>query len=148
MPELFSLKSLAGKKLPTIIMAHGWGGTASGFRRDALDFANAGYLVILFDYKGWGESDARLILTKTSPITPMPGQNQKITVEVTEQREYVDPLEQTEDWFNVINWAVTEPMVRQGPDRDSRLELFRRSCLLCLGIRIACQGCSQSGRRF
>src|ERR1700754_402596 len=26
--ELFSLKSLAGKSLPTIIMAHGWGGTA------------------------------------------------------------------------------------------------------------------------
>src|SRR5262249_49882645 len=34
--ELFSLKSLAGKQLPTIIMAHGWGGTAANFRWDAL----------------------------------------------------------------------------------------------------------------
>src|SRR5262249_24625403 len=39
--ELFSLKSLAGKPLPTIIMAHGWGGTAAIFRWDALALANA-----------------------------------------------------------------------------------------------------------
>ncbi len=109
--ELFSLKSLAGKPLPTIMMAHGWGGTAANFRRDAIDFANAGYLVVTFDYRGWGESDARLVLTKPSPIKPAPGQNQKFTAEVTEVREYVDPLEQTTDWFNVINWAVSEPAV-------------------------------------
>lgn len=109
--ELFSLKSLAGKPLPTIIQAHGWGGVAASFRRDAIDLANAGYLVINFDYRGWGESDARLILTKPSPIKPTPGQNQKFTAEVMEQREYVDPLEQTTDWFNVINWAVGEPVV-------------------------------------
>lgn len=109
--ELFSLKSLAGKPLPTIIQAHGWGGTAANFRRDALDFANAGYLVIDFDYRGWGQSDARLILTKPSPVKPTPGQNQKFSAEVIEQREYVDPLEQTTDWFNVINWVVGEPAV-------------------------------------
>src|SRR5262245_20698714 len=34
--ELFSLKSLAGKQLPTIIQAHGWGGVAANFRWDAL----------------------------------------------------------------------------------------------------------------
>ncbi|MEP7271016.1 MAG: alpha/beta fold hydrolase [Acidobacteriota bacterium] len=109
--ELLSLKSLAGKPLPTIIMAHGWGGVAANFRRDAMDFANAGYLVITFDYRGWGESDARLVLTRPSPIKPIPGQNQKFTAEVIEVREYVDPLEQTTDWFNVINWAVGEPNV-------------------------------------
>ncbi len=111
--ELFSLKSLAGKPLPTIIMAHGWGGVAANFRRDAIDFVNAGYLVILFDYRGWGESDSRLVLTKPSPIKPISGQNQKFTAEVTEVREYVDPLEQTTDWFNVINWAVGEPVVNK-----------------------------------
>jgi len=109
--ELFSRASLAGKPLPTIIMAHGWGGTAANFRRDAIDLANAGYLVIIFDYRGWGESDARLILTGPSPIKPTPGKNQRFTAEVMEQREYVDPLEQTTDWFNVINWAVGEPVV-------------------------------------
>lgn len=109
--ELLSLKSLAGRPLPTIIMAHGWGGVAANFRRDAIDFANAGYLVITFDYRGWGESDARVILTKPSPIKPVPGENQRFTAEVTEIREYVDPLEQTTDWFNVISWAAGEPMV-------------------------------------
>ncbi len=109
--ELFSLKALAGKRLPTIIMAHGWGGTAANFRSDAIDFAGAGYLVITFDYRGWGESDSRLILTGPSPIKPISGQNQKFIAEVTEIREVVDPLEQTTDWFNVIAWAVGEPMV-------------------------------------
>lgn len=109
--ELFSLKALAGKPLPTIIQAHGWGGVAASLRRDAIDIANAGYLVITFDYRGWGESDARLVLTKPSPVKPIPGQNQKFTAEVMEVREYVDPLEQTTDWFNVINWAVGESVV-------------------------------------
>jgi dienelactone hydrolase len=109
--ELFSLKSLAGRQLPTVIMAHGWGGTAANFRRDAIDLANAGYLVITFDYRGWGESDLRLILVGPSPVKPTSGQNQKFTAEVTEVREVVDPIEQTTDWFNLIAWAVGEPMV-------------------------------------
>ncbi len=109
--ELFSLKSLSGKPLPTIIMAHGWGGTAANFRRDAIDLANAGYLVITFDYRGWGESDSRLILVGPSPVKPVSGQNQKFMAEVTEVREVVDPIEQTTDWFNVIAWAAGEPMV-------------------------------------
>jgi dienelactone hydrolase len=109
--ELFWLKSLAGKKLPTIIQAHGWGGTAAGFRRDSIDLANAGYLVLSFDYRGWGESDARLILSGPSPVKPVSGQSQKFTAEVMEVREVVDPLEFVTDWFNAIHWAMGEPMV-------------------------------------
>ncbi|HEV2667615.1 MAG TPA: alpha/beta fold hydrolase, partial [Blastocatellia bacterium] len=109
--ELFSLKSLAGKKLPTIIQAHGWGGTAAAFRRDSIDLANAGYLVLSFDYRGWGESDARLILAGPSSIKPVSGQAQKFTAEVVEVREVVDPLEFVTDWFNAIHWAMGEPMV-------------------------------------
>lgn len=109
--EVFSLKTLANKQLPTVIMAHGWGGVAASFRRDAIDLANAGYLVITFDYRGWGESDARVILTGPSPIKPTSGKNQRFNAEVTEQREYVDPQEQATDWLNAISWASTEPMV-------------------------------------
>ena len=109
--EMFSPKTLAGKALPTVIQAHGWGGVAANLRRDAIEIAQAGYLVITFDYRGWGESDARLVLTKPSPIKPTPGQNQKFTAEVMEQREYVDPLEQVTDWFTVINWAASEAAV-------------------------------------
>jgi pimeloyl-ACP methyl ester carboxylesterase len=65
--ELFSLKTLGGRRLPTILMAHGWGGTAANLRTVALDFARAGYLAVAFDYRGWGESDSRLILTGPAP---------------------------------------------------------------------------------
>jgi uncharacterized protein len=106
--EMFSLKTLAGKQLPTIIMAHGWGGTAAGFRRDAIDLANAGYLVIDFDYRGWGESDSRVILA--GPV-PAKKEGLKFTAEVMEVREVVDPLEMVTDWFNAIHWAMGEPMV-------------------------------------
>ncbi|MDX2033915.1 MAG: CocE/NonD family hydrolase [Blastocatellia bacterium] len=109
--EMFSPRALAGKPLPTIIQAHGWGGVAANLRRDAIDMASAGYLVITFDYRGWGESDARLVLTKPSPIRPIAGQNQKFTAELMEQREYVDPIEQVTDWFNVIHWAAGESAV-------------------------------------
>jgi dienelactone hydrolase len=109
--ELFSLTSLAGKKLPTIIQAHGWGGTAAGFRRDSIDLANAGYLVLSFDYRGWGESDSRLILTGPALVKPISGQSQKFTAEVMEVREVVDPLEFVADWFNAIHWAMGEAAV-------------------------------------
>src|SRR5437868_493791 len=89
--ELFSLKTLAGKPLPTIIMAHGWGGTAANFRWDAVALANAGYLVITFDYRGWGQSDGRIILTSS----PEKKDGRRFTAQVEELREYVDPLEQT-----------------------------------------------------
>ena len=106
--ELFSLKTLAGKQLPTVIMAHGWGGTAAAFRRDAIDLANAGYLVITFDYRGWGESESRVILTAPAPAKK---DGLKFTAEVMEVREVVDPLEMVTDWFNAIHWAMGEPMV-------------------------------------
>ena len=88
--ELFSLKSLAGKPLPTIIQAHGWGGTAANFRLDSIALANAGYLVISFDYRGWGQSDGRLILA----AAPQKQDGLRYTAEVQELREYVDPEEQ------------------------------------------------------
>lgn len=85
------------RKLPTIVIAHGWGTTAAGFRQDAIDLANAGYLVMLFDYRGWGDSDGRVML----------GERQS----VRELRGYIDPWEQVEDWFSAISYAMTAPMV-------------------------------------
>ena len=64
--EVFAPKD-ATHKLPTIIMSHGWGGTTEHLRPDAVAFARAGFLVITFDYRGWGDSDARVI-TKSRPV--------------------------------------------------------------------------------
>ena len=92
--DVFSLKSLNGKKLPTILMAHGWGGTRAALRPDAVGFAKAGYLVVTFDYRGWGDSDSR--------ITKFKGQAQDV-------REVVDPLDFGADWLNAIHWVNGEP---------------------------------------
>lgn len=85
-----------GRKLPTVVMAHGWGATAASLREDAVDLARYGYLVMLFDYRGWGESDGRVALESGAPA---------------QVRAYIDPLEQTEDWFNAVSYAATAPMV-------------------------------------
>lgn len=92
--DVFALKSLDGKKLPTILMAHGWGGVRAALRPDALGFARAGYLVVTFDYRGWGESDSRIAKFK--------GQAQDV-------REAVDPLDFGTDWLNAIHWVAGEP---------------------------------------
>ncbi|HET6328051.1 MAG TPA: alpha/beta fold hydrolase [Planctomycetaceae bacterium] len=104
--EVFSPKSADGKKLPTIVMSHGWGGTAANLRADAVLFARAGYLVVTFDYRGWGASDSRVILTKPQPSHSA---DRKFTAEVLEVREVVDPIDQTADILNAVSWVYGEP---------------------------------------
>lgn len=104
--ELFAPQSAADQKLPTILMSHGWGGVASQLRRDAAEFALAGYLVVTFDYRGWGASDARVILTEPAGAHRAQG---KFTAEVQEVREVVDPLDQTTDILNALHWLQGEP---------------------------------------
>ena len=104
--ELFSPKSAGSEKLPTIIMSHGWGGQASLLRPDAVAFARAGYLVLTFDYRGWGASDGRLIANK--PLPPGNGTT-SFTTEVRELREIVDPHDQLCDLMSAIHWIQAEP---------------------------------------
>jgi len=83
-------------KLPAIVMAHGWGGTASLLRPQAERFAKAGYFVLVIDYRGWGGSDARQV---------------KSGDETRALREVVDPLDQAADIFNAVHWIMGEPIV-------------------------------------
>jgi len=105
--DVYFAKASAGKKLPTIVMAHGWGGTKAAFRPEAIAFAQAGYLVVAFDYRGWGESDSRVILV--AKHAPAEKQNYHFTAEVQEVREVVEPLDMVVDWLNAINWAAGDP---------------------------------------
>jgi uncharacterized protein len=104
--EVFAPKSPGRVKLPTIVMSHGWGGTSKMLRPDAIAFARAGYLVIAFDYRGWGNSDSRLILAGEKPAK----KDGKLTAEVKEVREVVDPIDQTTDILNAIHWAAGEKL--------------------------------------
>lgn len=96
----------ADERLPTIVMSHGWGGTAALLRPDAVIFAKAGFCVVTFDYRGWGASEGRVILTGPAP-TKRPGGT--FTAEVLELREIVDPLDQTTDLLNALAWVRGEP---------------------------------------
>lgn len=104
--EIFTRKGLDKQKLPTILMCHGWGGTAAGLRPDAIVFARNGYLVVTFDYRGWGASEARILLAKPAPENRTGG---RFTAEVIEVREVVDPLDQTTDLLNALHWVQSEP---------------------------------------
>jgi pimeloyl-ACP methyl ester carboxylesterase len=109
--ELFAPKNPASDKLPTIVLSHGWGGVASQLRGDAMAFARAGYLVLIFDYRGWGASDSRVILTGPAPART---KDLRFTAEVQEVREVVDPIDQTTDLANAVSWIYGEPQC----DRD------------------------------
>ena len=104
--EIFSAKDNSGEKLPCILMAHGWGGTVRGLRRDAVEFAKAGYLAVAFDYRGWGNSEPRVILAEPEPE----GTPRRFEAEVIAIREVVDPVEQGRDWLNALHWLQSEPM--------------------------------------
>ena len=101
---VYSPKSATGK-LPTIIMAYGWGGTMERLRTEAAKFAQAGYLVVMFDYRGWGESEGRVVHSGAAPKE----RSTHFTAEVTELREIRDPKADVEDLFNVMHWIQAEP---------------------------------------
>jgi uncharacterized protein len=102
--EVYAPKAAkADAKLPTIVMSHGWGGTVAGLRPDAIVFARAGYLVVAFDYRGWGNSDSRLV-----QVGKPERKDGKLTAEVKEVREVVDPIDQTTDILNAISWAAAD----------------------------------------
>lgn len=103
--EVFAPKNPKSDRLATIVMSHGWGGTAAGLRPDAIKFAQAGYLVVAFDYRGWGNSNSRLV-----PVGKPEKKDGKLVAEVKEVREVVDPIDQTTDIMNAIDWAAGEKL--------------------------------------
>jgi dienelactone hydrolase len=102
----------AGKRRPAIILCQGTGGLQHYHLAPAIAFANAGYTVITFDYRGWGESGGRLVAADAAARTRKDGKPQG--AQVIEVRETVDPFEQAADVAAVIAWAAGEPEVDAG----------------------------------
>lgn len=109
--EVFAPEGSEGKRLPTVVMSHGWGGVAATLRHTAAEFAKAGYLAVTFDYRGWGPSDSRLILAGPKPER----KDGKLVAEVKEVRGVVDPIDQTTDIVNAVSWAAGDKQC--DPDR-------------------------------
>lgn len=104
--ERFLPRDRVGERLPTLILSHGWGGSAALLRPDAVVFARGGFLVVTFDYRGWGASEGRVILEQAAPADR---QGTTFNALVRELREIVDPWDQTADLLNVLHWVQGEP---------------------------------------
>ncbi len=101
-----------GEKLPAIVMCNGWGGTKAFLMRSGIAprFATAGYVVINYDYRGWGDSDSRLVVRGEMP---KPDEDGSVTVKAQAIREVVDPVDQQKDIDAAISYIYGAPMVDQ-----------------------------------
>ncbi len=98
-----------GSRLPAILLCHGWAGPKSHLSATyAPFFCEAGFVCLTFDYRGWYESDARLITPDKQPEIDQDG---FVTVRAKPVREIVDPLDQNRDIHNVLDYLVDLPVV-------------------------------------
>ena len=93
---------------PAILMCHGWSGVKNRLAAFADGLARTGLAVMIFDYRGWGESDGRIIATKDAPSLLEAGER---TLKVRVLREIVDPLDQVADANNCLAALASEPGV-------------------------------------
>jgi len=101
-----------GEKRPAILLCSGWGGTRTHLNNAyAPLFAKAGYFVLTFDYRGWADSDSRLVVMDKMPL---PDENGVVTVRAQAIRELVDPFDQTEDIISCVDFISGEPGVDPG----------------------------------
>lgn len=93
---------------PAILLCHGWGGMKSHLAMYAKRFARAGYVAMTFDYRGWGESDGKIISVEETPRLLEPG---PATLPVRVLREIVDPVDQVADVKACLAYLLTQPGV-------------------------------------
>jgi dipeptidyl aminopeptidase/acylaminoacyl peptidase len=97
------------QKLPAIVFANGTGGAKRKLPvRLGPVFASNGYAFLAFDYRGWGESDSKLIMVQSMLETDEIGE---VTIEARAIRWQVDFTGQIEDILNAIAFLVGEPGV-------------------------------------
>ena len=99
-----------GEKLPAIVLCNGWGGTKAFLMRSGIAprFAAAGYVVIDYDYRNWGDSNSRLVVRGEMP---KPDKDGYVTVKAQAIREVVDPVDQQKDIDAAVSYVYGEPMV-------------------------------------
>jgi len=99
--------------VPGVLLCHGYGG-----RREQLNgayarkFAAQGFVVLTFDYRGYGDSDGKLVRLSDKG-TEAPGEPHETRVQ--EVREVVDVLDQVEDARSALAFLMGDSRV--DPDR-------------------------------
>jgi dipeptidyl aminopeptidase/acylaminoacyl peptidase len=108
------------EKRAAILFCAGTAGTKKGNGAlYAARFVKDGFVVLTFDYRGWGESDSKLMMTEPMPAPDADG---TVTVKVRAVRWQMDLADQTFDIRSALNFLVGEPCVDAG-----RIGLFGTS---------------------
>ena len=108
--DLFQPKGLATTdKLPGLLLVPGWGGSKKNLEATyAPHFAEQGFMVLSFDFKGWGKSDGPL--TVAEPLTPTE-ESGEVNIKASHIRKVVNPLSMSEDVRAALHYLGGEPQV-------------------------------------
>ena len=108
--DLYLPKGLKlAEKLPAIVICAGTAGVKAGTGRQVGPiFAQNGYVVLAFDYRGWGESESKLI---TLEKQPRPNAKGEIEVKARAVRWQMDFADQAMDIRAAISFVAGEPNV-------------------------------------
>ena len=108
--DLYLPKGLkSGEKRPAIVICAGTAGTKSGTGgRIGPIFAQNGYVALAFDYRGWGDSDSKLITLEKQPRPDAQGQ---VEVQARAVRWQMDFADQVLDIRAAISFIAGEPNV-------------------------------------
>jgi len=110
----------AGEKRPAILFCAGTAGVKKGNGAQyANRFVREGFVVLAFDYRGWGESDCKLMMIEPMPKADADG---VVTVKARPVRWQLDLADQTLDIRCALSFLCGEPCVDAG-----RIGLFGTS---------------------
>ncbi|MDX2037139.1 MAG: alpha/beta fold hydrolase [Isosphaeraceae bacterium] len=102
-----------GERLPAIVLCAGTGGTKKGLpTRLGPILARNGFIVLGFDYRGWGESDSEILVTEKVGEADDKG---VVTIKGKPIRWQMNLMDQTFDIRCAIAFLAGEPSV--DPDR-------------------------------
>ncbi|MBI5822296.1 MAG: prolyl oligopeptidase family serine peptidase [Verrucomicrobia bacterium] len=97
------------EKLPAVLFCAGTSGTKKGTpQRLAPRFVQAGFVFLAFDYRGWGDSDSRLMSLDKQP---QPDAKGEVTVRARAIRWQMDFADQAMDIRAAISFLAGEPNV-------------------------------------
>ena len=104
------------EKRAAILLCHGWGGPKEHLNNTyAQLFSEAGFIVMTFDYRGWFESDARVVTTqKQATFDAAAGEGGIASCEVQAILQVVDPFDQIMDITACLDYLCGETGVDTG----------------------------------
>lgn len=108
--DVFSPSGLdVDEKVPGILLVTGWGGSKENLAKNyAPQFARAGFIVLVFDFKGWGESDGPLLAS-----AKLDGAEESVekTLSATHIRKVVNPFSMSADVRAALHYLGGESNV-------------------------------------